>query len=210
MGGGATDTQASAGRQAGQRKRNEGSMGCARRSEPAQLPVRDWMAAAPVVTASRFACCLAAHCRLCHCHCPCRRLLLLLLMLLVPPNLKRTHHKAVLVGVVLVLVLGGQAQAGPVVSLALQAGGTHRPGHAATDAFGPCCCHRFCIMCCCSCCYCGWLICTTNIPHALLLSVAADYGSRCWHDCCAADAGAAVGSRRQLLVVIQCRACPRR
>jgi hypothetical protein len=31
-----------------------------------------------------------------------------------------THHNAVLVGVVLVLVLGGQAQAGPVVSLALQ------------------------------------------------------------------------------------------
>lgn len=33
------------------------------------------------------------------------------------------HHQAVLVGVVLVLVLGGQAEAGPVVSLALQAGG---------------------------------------------------------------------------------------
>lgn len=123
---------------------------------------------------------------------------------------QQTHHKAVLVGVVLVLVLGGQAQAGPVVSFALQAGGTHRPGHAATDACGSCCCHPFCTMCCCCCCYCGWPICTTNIPPALLLSVAADSRSRCWHNCCAADTGAAVAARLQLLAVIQCRTGPRR
>lgn len=50
-----------------------------------------------------------------NCMFPCTTPSLLLLLLH-----DSTHHNAVLVGVVLVLVLSGQPQAGPVVSLALQ------------------------------------------------------------------------------------------